>query len=150
MRISSAYPSDYLKAADLLGHSVNVTLSHVEMRELNNESKPILFFQGKQKGMVLNKTNANKIAELFGDDTDDWTGQEVTIFEALVEFQGRTVPALRVRPAKPQPQRKRQTIDEPPDHPGQLEQSAPPSGAMVRNPKAKQTSEEIIDDDIPF
>jgi arabinogalactan endo-1,4-beta-galactosidase len=97
MRISSAFPSDYLKAADLQGRAVTVTMSHVDMREVGGEPKPILYFQGKEKGMVLNKTNASKIAEMFGDDTDDWAGGEIILYEAMVDYQGKTVAALRVR-----------------------------------------------------
>ena len=57
----------------------------------------MLYFQGKEKGLVLNKTNANNIAYVYGDETDDWRGQEITLFEAMVDFQGKTVPAIRVR-----------------------------------------------------
>jgi len=97
MRISNAFPSDYLKAADLQGRAVTVTMSHVDMREIGGEPKPILYFKGKEKGMVLNKTNAGKIAEMFGDDTDDWEGGEVILYEAMVDFQGKTVAAIRIR-----------------------------------------------------
>lgn len=99
MRISAAFPSDYLKAADLGGRQIMVTMSHVAMNDIGGEPKPILYFDGKEKGIVLNKTNANKIAELFGDDTEDWKGQQIVLYEAMVDFQGRTVAAIRVRAA---------------------------------------------------
>lgn len=97
MRISSAFPSDYLKAADLQGRAVTVTIARVSMQDMNGEPKPILYFEGKERGMVLNKTNATKISEMFGDETDNWIGEEVILYEAMVEFQGKTVPAIRVR-----------------------------------------------------
>jgi arabinogalactan endo-1,4-beta-galactosidase len=97
MRISGAFPSDYLKAADLQGQSVKVVMAHVEMKDIGGDHKPILFFQGKDKGMVLNKTNANNISAAYGDDTDDWAGKELVLFEAMVDFQGKTVAAIRVR-----------------------------------------------------
>ena len=97
MKISSAFPSEYLRASDLQGHTVTVTMSHVSMQDLNGDPKPILHFQGKDRGMVLNKTNANKIAEMFGDDTDNWSGGQIILYEAMVEFQGKTVPAIRIR-----------------------------------------------------
>jgi arabinogalactan endo-1,4-beta-galactosidase len=97
MRISGAFPSDYLKAADLDGRNVRAVMSHVEMRDIGGDHKPILFFQGKEKGMVLNKTNANNIAALYGDDTEDWNGKEIVLFEAMVDYQGKTVAAIRVR-----------------------------------------------------
>ena len=97
MRISSAFPSEFLKAADLDGRNVKVVMDRVEMRDIGGDHKPILFFQGKEKGMVLNKTNANNIAGAYGDDTDDWSGKELVLFEAMVDFQGKTVAAIRVR-----------------------------------------------------
>lgn len=97
MRISTAFPSDYLRAADLQGKPVKVTMSHVEMKDIGGDHKPALFFKGTDKSMILNKTNSNNIAAAYGDDTDDWTGKEIVLFEAMVDFQGKTVAAIRVR-----------------------------------------------------
>jgi arabinogalactan endo-1,4-beta-galactosidase len=98
MRISTAFPSEYLKAADLQGHNIRVIIDRIEMRDVGDDHKPVLFFQNKEKGVVLNKTNANNIAIAYGDDTDEWTGKEVILFEAMVDFQGRSVAAIRIRP----------------------------------------------------
>jgi len=98
MRISTAFPSEYLKAADLQGQNVRVVIDRVEMRDVGDDTKPVVFFQNKNKGVVMNKTNANNIAIAYGDDTDDWTGKEVILYEAMVDFQGRSVAAIRIRP----------------------------------------------------
>ena len=90
MRVSDAFPSNYLKASDLQGRAIIVAIDRCEIEAIGDERKPILYFQGKQKGMVLNKTNANNVAVLYGDDTDDWGGQPVELFEAMVDFQGKT------------------------------------------------------------
>jgi hypothetical protein len=99
MRISAAFPSTYLKAADLQGRTVPVAIDRVELEEIGGEHKPILYFQGKEKGLVLNKTNANNIAAVYGDDTDDWIGGGIQLFPTMVDFQGRSVEAIRVRVA---------------------------------------------------
>jgi hypothetical protein len=99
MRISAAFPSTYLKAADLQGRTVPVAIDRVELEEIGGEHKPILYFQGKDKGLVLNKTNANNIAAVYGDDTDDWIGGGIQLFPTMVDFQGRSVEAIRVRVA---------------------------------------------------
>jgi molybdopterin converting factor small subunit len=101
MRISTAFPSDYLKAGDLGGRTVRVVMSHVEMKDIGDDHKPVLYFQGKDKGMVLNKTNANNITALYGDDTDLWSGREIMLFPAMVDFQGKTVEAIRIRAPQP-------------------------------------------------
>jgi len=103
MKISSAFPSEYLRASDLMGREVTATIKNVVLEEVGREreERPVLYFRGKEKGLVLNKTNANTIAALFGDDTDDWTGGEVTLFEAQVEYQGKMTPSIRVKRAGP-------------------------------------------------
>ena len=117
MDINGAFPSDYLKAADLQGREVTVTMQSVQMQELGSEQKPILFFEGKDKGLVLNKTNANTIADMFGPETDAWRGNRIVLFPTQTDFQGRQVACIRVKilNGKPKPQPK-QTTDEKPDY----------------------------------
>ena len=97
MRISSAFPSQYLRAADLQDRPVRVVMDHVVLEEIGSEQKPILYFRDKEKGLVLNKTNANAIAQRYGDDTDGWTEGEIELFPTVVDFQGKSVDAIRVR-----------------------------------------------------
>lgn len=97
MKSSDAFPSKYLKAADLQGRQITVKMTHVASETIGGDKKFILYFAGKEKGMVLNKTNWNNIAKVYGDESDDWAGQEIVLFEAMVDFQGDTVPSIRVR-----------------------------------------------------
>lgn len=101
MQISSAFPSNYLKAADLQDRNVRVVMAEVKMEDIGDDRKPVLYFQGKDKGLVLNKTNANNISVVYGDDTDGWAGREVVLFPTLVDYQGRSVPAIRIRAPQP-------------------------------------------------
>ena len=79
-------------------------MSHVEMRDMGEEVKPVLFFEGKDKGLVLNKTNSNTISAAYGDETDVWVGMGIVLYETMVEFQGQRKPGIRclVPPQKPQ------------------------------------------------
>lgn len=111
MNIDSAFPSNYLKASDLGEKSPLVTIDRIEVEPIgrDKEMKPVLYFQGKDKGLVLNKTNAKKIAELTGSkDTDDWHGCQIRIYATETEFAGETVECIRVKSAgatqKPKPQ----------------------------------------------
>src|SRR5581483_6311511 len=143
MRISDAFPSDYLKASHLKGRNVTVAISHVEMKEIGGEPKPILYFVGKDKGMVLNKTNANKIAEMFGDDTDAWQGGEIVLYEAMVDFQGKTVAAIRIRVAP------RRAPGAQASNGG--DQRFPDEGSYGRVTSGPpRQAEPALDDDIPF
>lgn len=104
MKITDAFPSNYLKAADLNGRTVKVTIADCELEHLDDEQKPVLRFQGKQKGMVLNRTNAAVLAAALGDETGAWVGREVELYPDRTMFQGRMVDCLRLRvPAPPAP-----------------------------------------------
>ena len=100
MKIGQAYPSNFLKADDLQGKDVVVTIEGCELESIgqghDKQDKLILHFVGKQKAMVLNKTNAKTIAKLYGDETDDWVGKRITLSPREVEFQGDMVLAIRV------------------------------------------------------
>lgn len=97
MRMSEAFPGNYLKAADLNGHSVKVTIESVTMEKIGEDRKPVLHFVGKEKGLVLNKTNGNRITEAVGsDETDAWEGWQITLYATKVDYQGQRVDAIRV------------------------------------------------------
>jgi hypothetical protein len=71
MKLNDIYPSQYLKAADIGDEPMSLTIDHVEMVEMQDGTrKPALFFQEQDKGMILNRTNANAVAAIHGDDTD--------------------------------------------------------------------------------
>jgi hypothetical protein len=114
MNINEAYPSNFLKATDLQGKEPTVIISHVKKEEVGDGEKPVIYFSGKEKGIVLNKTNATNIADIYGPETDAWSGKAVTLFTTWVDFNGRSVEAIRIRrpspngshaaPANPAPQ----------------------------------------------
>jgi hypothetical protein len=131
MNIDQAFPSQYLKASDLAGNQPIVTIERVEFEPVGQkkEMKPILYFAGKDKGMVLNKTNAKNIANLVGSgETDEWVGFRIKLYSANVEFQGESVESIRVKAAGPQ--------------------SSNGNSAVVAPPPAVKAP--ISDEDIPF
>lgn len=97
MKMNEIYPSKYLKADDLQGREVRVTMSNVELEKIGDDNKPVLYFKGKDKGVVLNKTNAGTISIAYGDDTEDWYDQPIILFSVMVDFQGKVAPAIRCR-----------------------------------------------------
>lgn len=97
MRISEEFPSKYLKADDLGGREIRVTIARVEREKMGDDFKPVVYFNGKEKGVVLNKTNSFTIANAFGDETNDWFGNDIILFSVMTEYGGKTTPAIRVR-----------------------------------------------------
>ncbi len=106
-RLSEIFPSKYLSAADLNEQDLIVTIQGVEPVRLKgrdggpDETKLVAHFHGQEKGLLLNKTNAQTIANLYGDETDDWIGERITLFPTTVQFQGQMTEAIRVRPRRP-------------------------------------------------
>ena len=104
MKIGAAFPGQFIKAADLQGKRVSVVIDHVEMEDIGGETKPVVHFRGKERGFVLNKTNANAIWGINGsDDTDDWPGTSLILFPSKTDFQGKRVDCIRVDPPESQP-----------------------------------------------
>lgn len=104
MNINTAFPSKFLKGAELEDDTV-YTMLNVEQENVgggdNDEVKPVLYFEETDKGLVLNRTNSNTIAGLYGPETDEWAGKQITLFQQEVDFQGKQTLAIRVRMKKP-------------------------------------------------
>lgn len=99
MKIGSAFPGAYLKAADLQGRRVQVVIERVDMEDIGGDQKPVLHFKGKDRGLVLNKTNANAVWGLTGsEDTDDWADVSITLYPSKTDFQGKRVDCIRIDP----------------------------------------------------
>jgi len=130
MKMSVAFPSKYIAAADLQGRQVDVEIERVEMEDIGDDHKPVAYFVGKSKGLVLNKTNASVIADIYGDETDAWLGRVVTLFPTKVDYQGKRVDAVRVMAPR---------------------NAAPLAAASPRQQtQAPPNSGVIVDDQIPF
>lgn len=99
-QISDIYPSKYFTAADLKGEAHTFTIVGATVGFIGEgadaKQQVMLEFDGCDKALGLNKTNASAIAGLYGGDTDDWIGEQVVLFPTRVDFQGKMVDAVRV------------------------------------------------------
>jgi len=97
MIIDTVFPSKYLKAADLQGKRLTVTIAVVAMETIGSDRRAVVYFQEIEKGLVLNKTNANMIKEITGSgETGNWIGTKIVLYPTRVDFQGRRVDSIRV------------------------------------------------------
>jgi len=114
MRSTDAFPSKFLKAADVKAKAIVAAISYVEMELVgkgqDQRQKPVLYLEG-QKPIVLNRTNFEAIEDAFGD-TDAWAGRKVKLFCAPTRFQGKAVDGIRVEPVVPKPAAKDDLNDE--------------------------------------
>ena len=129
VNINNVFQSDYLKAADLEDSPHLATVTDVELKTMNDgEQKLCVSFKEWDKSLLLNKTNANNIAAFCGPETDAWVGRQIVMAPALVDYQGKTVEAIRVRAPKPkaaapkpQPITSASHAGPPPGHPAAAE-----------------------------
>lgn len=102
MKTSDAFPSNYLKAADLSDRQWTMTIDNYQLEELQSndgrkQKKPVLYFRRSKKGLVLNVTNSRTIEAAYGDEMDAWIGKDIILFSRIVEARGEEVLAIRVR-----------------------------------------------------
>jgi hypothetical protein len=103
--LDDLFPSPYLTANDVK-HKPTVTIKNFSKKTMKNkqgeeEVKPVIFFNEFEKGMVLNKTNANVIAGMYGKVLEQWIGERVQLHSIVVEAFGESQDAIRVVNAKP-------------------------------------------------
>jgi hypothetical protein len=156
MDLSQVYGGDSLKAGDLQGREVPVVISDVQMKKFDNGNKLVISFQGKKKSLVCNKTNANRIAYLYGTNTDGWIGHEIILFADLVDFQGKTVEAIRIRapanrgPAPPPPPAAQQRQHAVTQRDGYRLMTTEPVDAIEEATGVRTPNRLVDDDPIPF
>ena len=79
------FPSRFIKAGEFGGKPVTLTITHVELNDLEGEdgkaeTKAIISFKETKRQWVLIKTNAQCLLAMFGADTDGWLGRRVTLY----------------------------------------------------------------------
>jgi hypothetical protein len=101
--LNDLYPSKYIKAADLGGQTHSVTIDRLDIQPMpDGKKKPVLYFKAREKGLVLNKTNATTIGYQFGNDTNLWRGERIDLFATRVSGPNGMVDGIRVRPVSRQ------------------------------------------------
>jgi len=101
MKRSEAFPSKYMSKDDVKV-PVRATIAAVRFDVLKGENgdeqKPVMYFQGDVKPMIVNNTNWMTCEDAWGDDSDNWLGKSVELyFEPSVMFGGKRVGGVRVR-----------------------------------------------------
>jgi hypothetical protein len=100
------YDKDYIGHWDLEGKPVTVTIREVKAGDLTQQGgrkskRPLVFFEGAEKALVLNKTNGKIIAGLYGTKTEGWVGKKITMYPTITNFGSETVECIRVKPEVP-------------------------------------------------
>jgi len=99
MQANELCPAPHIEAADLCGKEKVVTIKSVAFADVGPEKqrKGIIYFEEFPRAMVLNRTNTKRIISLYGNETDSWPGKRLTLYPSEADFNGNTVPCIRVR-----------------------------------------------------
>lgn len=108
--LNDMFPSKTLKADDLKSptgkgyREFNLTVESLEPVDFKDdqgvtEKKWVVHFKGAQKGLVLNRTNAQTICDAYGEDTDEWIGNKIILYVTTVGTPTGPKPGIRVRTA---------------------------------------------------
>jgi hypothetical protein len=97
MDVDVFFPSRFIKAADLKGKDVTLTIEGVAGDELEGDKgkqyKGIVSFVGAKKKWVLNRTYALCLKAMWGRETDNWKGHKVTLYPSVFNDE----PCIRVK-----------------------------------------------------
>lgn len=106
--IEEIFQSDYLSAELLvekkgLDKDQKLVIRGVLMEDVWNprtkteELKPVIEFVGTDKKLVVIKTNAMILSDLFGPKTLDWKDRTIKLYATMVKAFGKLQPGIRVR-----------------------------------------------------
>lgn len=151
--INDYFPSKYLKASDLKGREPVVTIKEVVYEPVGQakQMKAVVLFKETQKGMVLNKTNANRITQIAGSGvTEEWRGVQIKLYSTQVEFQGEPTDAIRVKPVNASRQNALRPADALPSFSAPAPAAAPTGDIFSDGTTPDPDRQPLTDDDIPF
>jgi hypothetical protein len=158
VNVNDIFAGDYLKVEMLKGRAVTLTMAGADLAKFDEGNKIALHFQGTDKQLALNKTNAYAIAMMYGEETGGWVGRQIEIYPDTTMFGGKMVPCIRVRaprgmPAAQMPQQHQSYQGNPNLSPSkQAEAAADASLQQFTNQPAGQPAshDDLPDDRIPF
>lgn len=134
-RRDDVFPSRFLRASDLNGKPITVTIERAPLEKLKGmdgkeDTKTVLYFVGAKKCLPLNRTNWDTCADITNEgDSDSWKSHRIELYPTTTEMRGELTPCIRIR------------------KPGQGEL---PIKKNVVPPPPKPSLADEMDDEIPF
>lgn len=105
--IDSMGESKYLKKEDMGPNGRVLTIKDIDQIDVSMENEPeelkwVMFFAEVTKGLVLNRTNREDIADILESrNPNDWLGKQVGFWnDPGVRFAGKKVGGIRVKRAE--------------------------------------------------
>ncbi len=123
--VDELFPSKWLKAEDLKGRTARVHVEKVQIEKIRNprtnqeEQRIIVSFHGKEKKLILNKTQAFALASATGErEIMRWPGHEITLSPSIAPNKQPTIQIGKpeAKPAPAAPSAQAQDEDEDDEH----------------------------------
>jgi hypothetical protein len=113
------YGSKFLGVADLNGQRKRVKIVDTEVSDLREKDgstkrKYIVWFETEEKALVLNKTNALRLAQAFGKNREGWHGAVIELYSEMTSL-GKE--GIRLRPLRKPPQQQKPQTPPPDEDP---------------------------------
>lgn len=89
----------WLKAAHI-ERPTTLTIDKIYNEKVGRERevRPVVYFEGEDRGLILNKTNGRALCDICGtSDTQKMSGQQVELYVVDTEYQGDPIKGLRLR-----------------------------------------------------
>ena len=112
--IETMFPSRWITSDTLAGREFDLTIREVAAEVIGDKTKYVVYFDESKAGLVLNKTNAASIAQVHGPESDLWIGKRIRLYTDQATWQGKAVPAVRVRMEAPAALRAAEAEEGPP------------------------------------
>ena len=103
MNIGEMNPGKFFNAAQVEDPKT-LTIAKIEMQTFEEDgiekSKGVAFFEEDERGVVLNVTRKEDIADLYGPETDAWIGKQITLYQGETFFSGKKIACVSVKKAE--------------------------------------------------
>ena len=97
MNVLEMYRSNYLTADSLNGQAFCFTITDCSTEKVGEgEKRLVLAFLEVTSLMILDRTNTNMLAELYGPETSEWGGKVIKLAPSTTLFLGEIVKYIRI------------------------------------------------------
>lgn len=111
MDMGLGFLGTYITAAELVGKEPTLTIGKITLEKVESlkvsddggagkvKDRVIVYFRESkgERGWLLNRTNAECLKELWGRETDNWIGHQITLYTTQVRVGPKMEPGIRIK-----------------------------------------------------
>lgn len=100
MRKTDALPKEFITGEEIGQREIKLVIANVVMKKMpnSNDHKPVMYFVGKERGMVVNSGNWDVMKTVYTDESDLWAGKTVILYSVQTQTPtGEPILGCRLR-----------------------------------------------------